>query len=137
MLITLDTNLHRVIKSGLLMAAGILMAYFFLDYSRFFLDEDDPVAVATYYHEALRNREYFLGYGVFLSGQFDVARVLGDYETQKYYMVSNISSEVINQRDSHSLVNTHMAYHDGSILESRIELCLVREGWRIKSVSYQ
>ncbi len=109
----------------------------FLYYAGVFRDDTDPIEVAKYYYESMRNFEYVSTYQVYKKERFNPLKEIDDYKKFKMYLMDRIEFRLIDIISNTAHIQSILVYKDNKIIKSIVTL--EREdnkNWLIRDVQY-
>ena len=113
------------------------MFIMFLYYAGVFRDDTDPVEVAKYYYESMRNFEYVLTYQIFKKDKFNNLKDIDDHKKYKLYLIDKIEFKLLNIISNTAYVESVLIYKDNKVIKSIVALEKEdNKNWLIKDVQY-
>ena len=117
--------------------AGTFLFIMFLYYAGVFRDDTDPVEVAKYYYESMRNFEYVLTYQIFKKDKFNNLKDIDDHKKYKLYLIDKIEFKLLNIISNTAYVQSVLIYKDNKTIKSIVTLEKEEnQNWLIKDVQY-
>lgn len=124
-------------KKKFVILAGIVLFFYFLAYSGFFRNDRDPLTVANYYYNCMKEGEWPLSYQVYNREYFDYSVILANYEKFKLNRVNKIELIPLIVSDHHTSVSAQLTYKNGSSIASSMELEKKGRNWLVRKVEYK
>jgi hypothetical protein len=94
----------------------------FLIYSGIFRDNSNPLDVAKYYIECLRNREGFLTYSICKKEAFNEDRIGAIYSKYRMHLIKKVELDLLNINDRCAQVEIEMIYEDSQVYYLNVRL---------------
>ena len=105
--------------------------FMFLVYSGVFRDNNDPLDVAKFYLQSLKNRQGALTYRICKPGFFDEDRGGTTYSKYRMHLIDNIKLDIMDMSDNYAHVRARISYKDEQVLDALIGLERIDKAWLI------
>lgn len=123
-------------KNIIIIALSGFLIYMFLVYAGAFRDFTNPLEVAKYYLECVRNREGFLTYPIYKREYFDEDKHGNIYRENKLFLVDKIKLTLLKLAGNYANVRAELIYKDNRLRYCLIELEQVNSAWLVKNVKF-
>jgi len=124
-------------KKVIAFAIFVFSAYMFLTYAGVFRDLKNPLEVAKYYLECIKNREGFLVYSISKREYFDEDKNGSIYQAYQLYRVKKIKLVLSELKDNYAQVKASLVYGGGGCVQAAIALEKTGPVWLITNVRWQ
>lgn len=123
-----------MIKNAIIISVAVLLSFAFLVYAGAFRNPDDPLAVARYYFDCLKNREGFLTYGISGFKTFDPDKYGQLYKKYDLGQSGEIKLDLVDKDNMLAHVRMKIIYKDRHVYDALIGLKKGERGWVICEV---
>ncbi len=111
---------------------------FFLIYAGVFRNNKDPLSVAKFYFECMKNHEWILTYPVTQEGHFDDYKIV-NAQTRFFdrVKIKHMEFKLLPFKDGVAFIEARIVYEDQRVIKSTVELMKNDQAeWRISGVTY-
>lgn len=111
--------------------------FIFLVYSGIFRGNKNPISVAKFYYECMKNWEWYLAVPIYQEKDFSYSKELSDYVGERLFELSDIRLKVIDENNEQVVVSVTGTYKDKRFLKGKVFLGKKGEQLLITGVYYE